>query len=52
MRAIVETGSSHTMEPLPPLPFEKANELVIEPEEIFYLVREMTSRAGRAETAD
>ena len=52
MRAIVETGPRHTMEPLPPLPFEKVNELVIQPEEILYLVQEMTARARRGETAD
>jgi hypothetical protein len=38
--------------PLQPLPFEKANELVIQPEEILYLVQEMTARARRGETAD
>lgn len=40
------------MEPLPPLPFEKANDLVIRPEEILYLVQEMTARARRGEKAD
>lgn len=34
---------------LPPLPLEKMNKLVIEPEEIIYLVQEMTARARRGE---
>ncbi len=38
--------------PRPPLPFERVNELVIKPEEIIYLVQEMTARARRGETAD
>jgi hypothetical protein len=53
MRAIVEIASRHTMEAsLPPLLFEKVNELVIKPEEIIYLVQEMTARARRGERPD
>ena len=39
-------------EPSPPLPFEEAVQLVIEPEEILWLVGEMTARARRGERPD
>jgi hypothetical protein len=49
----LETEARRVVQKTPsPLPFGAAGKLVIEPEEIIYLVREMTARARRGERPD